>query len=56
MGINYKGSQDQTERTVALQEDEDQIKMNEVGRACGMNGTADKCTWFWWKSLKERDH
>jgi hypothetical protein len=32
-----------------------QVKANEVCRACSTQGR-EKCTRFWWESLKERDH
>jgi hypothetical protein len=35
----------------------DQIKSNEVGRACGTHGRGEKgVSSFWWESLKERGH
>ena len=34
----------------------DEIKENEMGRACGMCGRVDIYTGFWRGTLKERDH
>jgi hypothetical protein len=35
----------------------DQIKKNEMGRACGTYGRQERCIQgFWWGDLRKRDH
>jgi hypothetical protein len=34
----------------------DQVKEDEVGRACGTHGKGEKSKRFWWSSPKEGDH